>query len=183
MSDAALYVALEEGDLRIEPLDEAHREGLRAACAQDSEIWEIYPFCYAGEYFNPQFESLLRGGAARRGYAVLKAGEIVGMTAWIERGQPGWSIEIGNSFIVPALRGSGFNGRLKRLMIDHAFACGLERVVFNIDVINTRSRAAVRKLGAVEEGVQRRERKTWTGRVRDTVIYGLLHEDWRTVPS
>ena len=66
MSDAALYVALEEGDLRIEPLDEAHREGLRAACAQDSEIWEIYPFCYAGEYFNPQFESLLRGGAARR---------------------------------------------------------------------------------------------------------------------
>jgi len=33
---------------RIEPLDEAHREGLRAACAQDSEIWEIYPFCYAG---------------------------------------------------------------------------------------------------------------------------------------
>ena len=68
-------------------------------------------------------------------------------------------------------------------MIDHAFACGLERVVFNIDVINTRSRAAVRKLGAVEEGVQRRERKTWTGRVRDTVIYGLLHEDWRTVPS
>ena len=94
MSDAALYVALEEGDLRIEPLDEAHREGLRAACAQDSEIWEIYPFCYAGEYFNPQFESLLRGGAARRVYAVLKAGEIVGMTAWIERGQPGWSIEI-----------------------------------------------------------------------------------------
>jgi len=178
MNDAALYVALEEGELRLEPLAEAHREGLRAACVQDSEIWEIYPFCYVGEHFDPQFDSLLHSGKARRVYAVLKAGEIVGMTAWIERGQPGWSIEIGNSFIVPALRGSGFNTRLKRLMIDHAFACGLERVVFNVDVINTRSRAAVRKLGALEEGVQRRERKTWTGRVRDTVIHGLLRQDW-----
>jgi RimJ/RimL family protein N-acetyltransferase len=77
------------------------------------------------------------------------------------------------------LRSTGFNRRLKRLMLDHAFACGIERVVFKVDVINTRSRAAVRKLGAVEEGVMRRERKTWTGRVRDTVIYGLLREDWQ----
>ncbi|KUR71231.1 GCN5 family acetyltransferase [Novosphingobium fuchskuhlense] len=179
MSIPPLYVALEEGDLRIEPLHEGHREALRAACAQDSEIWDIYPFCYLGEHFDPQFDSLLAGGPGRLVYAVFKEGVVVGMTAWITFGDPGWSVEIGNSFIVPALRGTGFNGRLKRLMIDHAFACGLERVVFKVDVINTRSRAAVRKLGAVEEGVMRRERRTWTGRVRDTVIYGLLRADWQ----
>ncbi len=178
MNDAALYVPLEEGDLRLEPLAEAHREGLRAACAQDSAIWEIYPFCYVGEHFDPQFDSLLNGGAARRVYAVLKQGEIIGMTAWIEHGQPGWSIEIGNSFIVPALRSTGFNGRLKKLMLDHAFACGIERLVFKVDVINTRSRAAVRKLGAQEEGILRRERRTWTGRVRDTVIHSILRDEW-----
>ena len=183
MTDAALYTVLEEGDLRLEPLAEAHREGLRAACAQDSEIWEIYPFCYVGEHFDPQFESLLNSGAARQVYAVLQVGRIVGMTAWIEHGQPGWSIEIGNSFIVPALRSTGFNGRLKRLMLGHAFACGIERVVFKVDVINTRSRAAVRKLGALEEGVLRRERKTWTGRVRDTVIHSLLRDEWQASRS
>lgn len=179
MSTPALYVSLEEGNLRIEPLCEAHREALRAACAEDSEIWEIYPFCYLGEHFDPQFDSLLAGAPGRCVYAVLLDGAVVGMTAWIAFGDPAWVIEIGNSFIVPRLRSTGFNGRLKRLMIDHAFACGLERVVFKVDVINTRSRAAVRKLGAVEEGVMRRERKTWTGRVRDTVLYGLLHEDWQ----
>ncbi|MBX9664883.1 GNAT family protein [Novosphingobium sp.] len=178
MSVPELYVPLEEGDLSLELLREDHREGLRAACAEDSEIWEIYPFCYVGEYFDPQFDSLLAGAPGRRVYAVIKDGTIVGMTAWIAFGDAGWSIEIGNSFIVPALRSTGFNRRLKRLMLGHAFACGHERVVFKVDVINTRSRAAVRKLGAVEEGVMRRERKTWTGRVRDTVIYGLLREDW-----
>lgn len=179
MNGGELYVPLAEGDLRIEPLREEHREALRAACAQDSEIWEIYPFSYLGEHFDPQFDSLLASPPGRCVYAVFKDGVVVGMTAWIAFGDPGWSIEIGNSFIVPSLRSTGFNRRLKRLMIEHVFACGYERVVFKVDVINTRSRAAVCKLGAVEEGVMRRERKTWTGRMRDTVIYGLLREDWQ----
>lgn len=179
MTIAALYVPLEDADLSLAPLREEHREPLRAACAMDSEIWAIYPFCYVGEHFDPQFDSLLTGPPGRCVYAVLLEGEVVGMTAWIAFGDPEWSIEIGNSFIVPRLRSTGFNGRLKRLMIDHVFACGLERVVFKVDVINTRSRTAVRKLGAVEEGIMRRERRTWNGRVRDTVIYGLLREDWQ----
>ena len=64
-------------------------------------------------------------------------------------------------------------------MIGHAFACGLERVVFKVDVVNARSRAAVLKLGCTEEGVLRHERRTWTGRVRDTAIYGILAEEWK----
>ena len=178
MSDDALYVPLGEGDLRLEPIAEAHREGLRAACARDSEIWQIYPFTYEGEAFDPQFDSLLAGPPRRRAYAVLRGEEIVGMTAWIEQGQPGWSIEIGNSYIVPEVRGTGFNTRLKKLMLDHAFACGLERVGFKVDERNTRSQAAVLKLGARREGLLRHERKTWTGHVRDTVSFSILREEW-----
>lgn len=178
MADDGLHVPLADGDLRLEPLGEAHREGLRAACAQDSEIWEIYPFNYAGDAFDPQFDRLLNGGAARRAYAVLLDGAVVGMTAWLEHGAPGWSIEIGNSYIVPALRGSGFNRRVKRLMLDHAFACRLRRVMFKVDAVNARSRAAVLKLGCTQEGVMRHERETWTGRVRDTVIFSVLRDEW-----
>ncbi|MEP7223142.1 MAG: GNAT family protein [Novosphingobium sp.] len=178
MSDADLYQTLAEGDLRLEPLTEHHREGLRAACSQDSEIWEIYPFSYLGDFFDPQFDRMLDGRRARRCYAVLSGDEVVGMTGWLDHGAPGWSIEIGNSYIVPRLRGTGFNGRLKRLMLDHAFACGLERVAFKVDAVNGRSLAAVLKLGCTEEGVMRHERQTWTGRVRDTVLFSVLRQEW-----
>ncbi|MBB3357364.1 MULTISPECIES: GNAT family N-acetyltransferase [unclassified Novosphingobium] len=181
MSDG-LYVPLAEGNLALEPLAERHREGLRAACAQDQEIWAVYPHDYLGDSFDPQFDRLLEGGTARRIYAVLADGVVAGMTGWIEHGAPGWSIEIGNSFIVPALRGTGFNGRLKHVMLGHAFACGLERVVFKVDRINTRSQAAVRKLGGVEEGLMRHERRTWTGRVRDTVLFSILRDEWMARP-
>lgn len=178
MSRDGLYVPLAEGDLRLEPLREDHREGLRHACAQDDEIWDVYPFSYRGEAFDPQFDSLLNSAPQRRPYAVFSGEVLVGMTAWIEHGAPGWSIEIGNSYIVPSVRGTGLNGRLKRLMIDHAFACGLERVAFKVDTMNLRSQAAVRKVGGVQEGVMRHERRTWTGRVRDTVLFSILRDDW-----
>lgn len=178
MADDALYVALSEGDLSLHLLVEAHREPLRAACAQDDAIWEIYPFSFAGEHFDPQFDRILHGAPGRRAYAIVQDGTVVGMTAWIEHGVPGWSIEIGNSYIVPAARGTGLNRRVKTLMIDHAFACGLERVGFKVDAINTRSQAAVRKIGGVEEGVLRHERRTWTGRVRNTVSFSILRDEW-----
>ena len=178
MSDG-LHVPLSDGTVTLAILTEAHREGLRAACAADTEIWQVYPFNYLGDAFDPQFDRLLSGGVQRRCYAILAEGAVVGMTAWIDQGQPGWAIEIGNSYIVPALRGTGFNGRVKRLMLNHAFACGLERVVFKVDMLNARSRAAVLKLGATMEGVLRHERRTWTGRVRDTACFSILADEWR----
>ena len=178
MSDDGLYVLLEDGELRLEPLSAHHREGLRAACAEDVEIWQIYPFTYLGEAFDSQFERMLGGGKARRCYAICQGGTVVGMTAWIEHGMYGWSIEIGNSYIVPRLRGKGFNRRFKKLMLDHAFACGLKRVAFKVDAVNARSRAAVLKLGCKEEGIMRSERLIWTGRVRDTVLFSILADEW-----
>jgi RimJ/RimL family protein N-acetyltransferase len=173
-----LHVPLAEGDLRLEPLAEHHREGLRAATAADSEIWAIYPIDYAGDAFDPAFDKLLHATPQRRVYAVFAGDSLVGMTAWIERGEPGWAIEIGNTYIEPAVRGTGFNTRLKRLMLGHAFACGLTRVEFRVDERNKRSGAAVLKLGAIKEGVLRAERITWTGHVRDTGVYSILAGDW-----
>ena len=178
MAEDGLYVPLAAGDLRLDLLAEHHRDGLRAACAEDSEIWEIYPFSYAGEHFDPHFERMLGAGPSRRCYAILQDDSVVGMTAWIEHGAYGWSIEIGNSFIVPRLRGTGFNRRIKKLMLDHAFACGLRRVAFKVDAVNLRSRAAVLKLGCKEEGLMREERQTWTGRVRNTVLFSILRDEW-----
>lgn len=178
MIDDGLYVRLEETNLQLAPLLEDHREGLRAACAADPEIWQIYPFSYLDEAFDGQFDRMLTAGRHRRCYAILLDGQVIGMTAWIEHGEPGWSVEIGNSYIIPDVRGTGINRRFKKLMLDHAFACGLERVAFKVDAINSRSRAAVLKLGCTQEGIMRHERRTWTGRLRDTVLFSILRDEW-----
>jgi RimJ/RimL family protein N-acetyltransferase len=166
-----------EGDLRLEPLDEAHREPLNGACALDSDIWTIYAISYGPAHFDESFEKLVSrpNGCA---FAILLGGEVIGMSAYlgieVERGV----LEIGNTYYVPKLRGTGLNRRVKDLMIGRAVDCGFRRIEFRVDARNTRSQAAMAKLGAVREGVIRAERITWTGHVRDTVLYSILAEEW-----
>ncbi len=173
-----LYVDLRDGDLQLVKLAEAHREALRAVCATDVDIWPIYSSSFDPEHFDASFDALT-GQASRMPYAIFSGDTLVGMTAWL---RPDWSaqtVEIGNSFIQPAARGTGFNGRLKNLMIDHAFAVGIRRIEFRIDERNKRSQAAVAKLGCTKEGVLRSERVTWTGHVRDTGLWALLAKEWQ----
>lgn len=174
----ALYVELADGDLKLVKLAEAHREALRAACAADADIWQIYSSSFDPDHFDASFTTLL-GHDSRMPYAIFDGDRLVGMTAWL---RPDWSaqtIEIGNSYIHPAVRATGFNGRLKRLMIGHAFDVGIRRIEFRVDERNKRSQAAVAKLGGVKEGVLRSERRTWTGHVRDTGLWSVLADEWR----
>ncbi|MEY4269781.1 MAG: hypothetical protein RLZZ58_997 [Pseudomonadota bacterium] len=173
----ALYVPLTDGVIVLERLGEGHRAALRDACAQDLEIWPIYGTSFDPDHFDATFDSLI-GHESRMPYAVIHDGDVVGMTAWL---RPDWSaqtVEIGNSYIVPALRSSGFNRRLKTLMFDHGFAVGIRRVEFRIDERNKRSQAAVAKLGGTKEGTLRAERITWTGHCRDTALWSMLADEW-----
>lgn len=174
-----LYIDLAAGDFSLVRLAEMHRDGLRAACAADTAIWQMYPVRYDGEYFDRAFDALI-GHESRMPYAVILGTVVIGMTAWL---RPDWSaqtVEIGNSYIHPDTRGTGLNGRIKRLMLGHAFASGIRRVEFRIDERNLRSQAAVRKVGAVKEGVLRAERVTWNGHIRDTGLYSILADEWPT---
>jgi len=63
----------------------------------------------------------------------------------------------------------------------HAFERGARRVQYKVDAINARSRAAVLKLGAIEEGILRQDRITWTGRIRSTVVFSILADEWPVV--
>src|SRR6185369_1191333 len=87
-------------------------------------------------------------------------------------------LEIGGTYYRPKLRGSGYNRCVKDMMLKRAFASGIRRVEFRVDRRNERSQAAMRKLGAVREGVLRADRITWTGHVRDTVLFAILHDEW-----
>ncbi|NIJ38006.1 RimJ/RimL family protein N-acetyltransferase [Sphingopyxis panaciterrae] len=172
-----LYLELADGDLRLAKLAESHRAALRAACAADADIWPIYSSSFDPDHFDAAFDALV-GHGNRMPYAIIDRDRLVGMTAYLRPDWTAQTVEIGNSYIHPGARGTGFNGRVKRLMLDHAFAAGIRRIEFRIDERNKRSQAAVAKLGCTKEGVLRSERITWTGYVRDTGLWSLLADEW-----
>ncbi|HMC72405.1 MAG TPA: GNAT family protein, partial [Mycobacteriales bacterium] len=74
------------------------------------------------------------------------------------------------------------NPECKLLLLTHAFEdCGLGRVKIQTDLLNTRSQAAIAKLGAVREGVLRRHMRRADGTFRDTVVFSVTIDDWPSV--
>ena len=172
-----LAVPMRDGDLLIEPLDEEHRAALKAACAEDLDIWSIYSVSYGPEQFDASFD-LLRSRPNWQAFASLLDGVVVGMSAYIGIEPERSVLEIGNTYYVPRLRGTGFNRRVKDLMMRRAIDCGFRRIEFRVDARNQRSQAAMAKIGGVREGVLRADRITWTGHVRDTVLFSILADEW-----
>jgi RimJ/RimL family protein N-acetyltransferase len=169
---------------RLEPMGEAHREELRAACEADPATWnELYPYSMLGEAFDASWARMEDDAAAGRliPLAVVAEGRCRGMTCYIAPDAASAVVEIGGTYYAPEVRGGPVNPACKRLMLGNAFEAGCRRAVFRVDAINARSRAAVTKLGAVEEGVLRQDRVTWTGRLRDTVIFSILADEWPAV--
>ena len=175
-----LGAPLDEGDITLEPLADHHRADLKAACAKDLAIWPLYSVSYDPDHFDAQFDALLAQPATYP-FAILQTRRLIGMTAFLRHSPERQTVEIGNSYIIPFLRGTGFNARVKKLLLDRAFACGIRRVEFRVDDRNVRSKAAVRKLGAHQDGLIRAERITWTGHVRDTALFSILAEEWRNL--
>ena len=170
---------MEAGELVLEPLAERHRDDLRAACAEDPGIWTIYATPYGPEHFDRSFDLLL-SRPTWACFAIVRAGRLIGMSCFIGIDQGRGVLEIGNTYYVPAERGTGLNRRVKDLMIGRAVDCGFRRIEFRVDSRNARSQAAMAKIGGVREGVIRAERITWTGHVRDTVLFSILADEWRS---
>ena len=168
-----------DGDIRLERLAEHHRAALKAACAEDLDIWPIYAASYGPEHFDGGFDQLL-AEHDRRAFALFLNEELVGMSSFLHIEEQRGVIEIGSTYYVPRVRGTGLNRRVKDLMIGRAIACGFRRIEFRVDSRNARSQAAMAKLGAVREGVVRADRITWNGHVRDTILFSILADEWRS---
>ena len=145
---------------RAEPFSEKHREALKAACAEDREIWEIYSLNFGPDGFDRTID------------------ELAGMSSFLGIDEGRQTLEIGATYYRPHLRGTGLNRRVKDMMIGRAFDTGFRRIEFRVDRRNLRSQAAVTKLGAVREGILRADRITWNGHVRDTVLFAILKDEW-----
>lgn len=178
------YTPQENPFVRLEPLAERHRDGLRRACAEDRRVWgELYPFSMLDEHFDRQWDKYLDNirTSSAHPYIVLHDDVCVGMSSYLNIDRGNASVEIGGTYYSPRHRGGGVNPAVKKLLFLRAFEAGARRVQLCVDAINARSRAAVLKLGAHQDGILRANRVTWTGRVRDTVVFSVLADEWPTV--
>ena len=162
---------------RAELFTEDHREALKSACAEEVEVWKIYSTPFDPEHFDASIDKLANA-PMNRTLVLFEGDEIAGMSSFLGIDEPRQTLEIGGTYYRPHLRGSGFNRRVKDMMLKRAFDCGIRRVEFRVDVRNARSRAAMKKLGAVREGVLRADRITWNGHVRDTALFSILKDEW-----
>jgi RimJ/RimL family protein N-acetyltransferase len=163
---------------RAELYSEQWRDALKAACAEDVEIWQIYANDFGPDGFDDSI-ALYRSTSRNRTFVLFEGDELAGMSSFLGIDEGRGVLEIGGTYYRPEFRGTGFNRRIKDMMLRRAFDCGFRRVEFRVDERNKRSQAAMAKLGATREGVLRADRITWTGHVRDTVLFSILKDEWK----
>jgi RimJ/RimL family protein N-acetyltransferase len=164
-------------DCRAELFAERHRDALKTACAEDPGIWAIYANNFGPDGFDASID-FYTSSPRNRTFVLFDGNELAGMSSYLGIDEARQVLEIGGTYYRPHLRGTGFNGRVKDMMLKRAFASGIRRVEFRVDRRNGRSQAAMKKLGAVREGVLRADRITWTGHIRDTVLFAILKDEW-----
>ena len=175
---ADLAAPMSGDNCRAEPFSEAHREALKAACAEDDEIWQLYANNFGPEGFDASIDFYVEN-PRNQTFVLFDGDELAGMSSFLGIDGARLVLEIGGTYYRPHLRGTGFNRRVKDMMLERAFSSGIRRVEFRVDSRNLRSQAAMKKLGAVREGVMRADRITWTGHVRDTVLFAILKHEWQ----
>ena len=162
---------------RAEPFSAVYHNPLKTTCAEDGEIWQIYANNFGPDGFDQSVETYI-SNPRNRMFVLFEGDELAGMSSFLNIDEGRQCLEIGGTYYRPKFRGTGFNRRVKHMMLTRAFEAGIRRVEFRVDRRNARSQAAMKKLGAVREGVLRADRITWTGHVRDTVLFAILRDEW-----
>ncbi|KZX19904.1 GNAT family N-acetyltransferase [Rathayibacter tanaceti] len=169
----------------LEPLAAVHTEPLRRAIVRP----EVFAGGYGGgaaglpttsEDFHAFVERYYpwRTGMP---YAVLLEGRVVGTTSLADFDENRESAHLGWTAYAPEVWGTAVNPEAKRLLLGLAFDSGYERVKLQADAANARSCAAIRRLGAVFEGMLRHDQRRADGSWRDTAVHSILAEEWPAV--
>jgi N-acetyltransferase len=168
---------------RLEPLAATHLERF-CAIGLEPALWEwTTVHVSTREEMRLYIESALadqRSGTSLPFATVLtNTGLAVGYTRFTAHEPTHRRVEIGSTWVAPEWQRTVVNAEAKLLMFEHAFSrLGCARVELKTDALNHRSRGAIRRLGAVEEGTLRKHMTTASGRVRDTVYFSIIDSEW-----
>ncbi len=178
-------VVLTGHHVQLEPLQETHREILKTL-AQDENVSRYSPPLKLkfDAWFDKALKSFPETGQLTFIVRTLADQHIVGSTRFYDITPKDRRLSIGYTWYIPSVWGTGINTECKLLLMQHAFdVLQANRIEFFIDASNERSRAAVKKLGATEEGLLRQHVVFENGYVRDTAVYSILKQEWAEISS
>ncbi|MDQ4214513.1 GNAT family protein [Microbacterium capsulatum] len=182
--DFAAPVTLENEFVRLEPLIPEHAEDLAAATAGLEDRWYTSVPTADGvpAEIDRRRELQARGGMNPFAVRDLATGRAVGMTTFMNIDQPNHVVEIGSTWLSPAVHGTAVNPAAKHLLLGHAFdVCAAHCVQLRTHFHNRQSRSAIERLGAKLDGILRNVSVMPDGSLRDTVVYSILPHEWPAV--
>lgn len=169
--------------VRLDPLTPEHAPAMLEA-ANDESIWQFFavPAPTTVEEAGSWIEGRLSDAAAgiRVPFAVtyLADGKFAGSTGYASINRANRTLDIASWYGLNYQR-TGVNTECKYLLLKHAFEeLGAIRVGLTVDVTNTRSRRAVERIGATQEGILRNQRIRRDGTFRDTVVFSIIESEW-----
>ena len=181
--DFSAPIVLENRRARLRPLELTDFEALKAV-AMDADLWK-YTLTRADDavslaaYLRQAIEGREQG--LRYPFAIIDraTGELAGSTSYYNASEPDQRLSIGYTWVGTKFQRSGLNRACKHLLLTHAFgALNCERVELETDSRNNKSRTAMARMGATEEGTLRSHRPTQGGIRRDTVIFSIIRPEW-----
>lgn len=181
-------VTLEGRHVRLEPLSRAHHADLTTV-GLDPELWRWIPTpVRTPEEMNAYIETALQEQERRVSlpFAIIeKSGSrAIGSTRYGNIDRTHHRLEIGWTWVAPAWQRTAVNTEAKYLLLRHGFeTLGCMRVELKTDSLNERSRAAILRIGAREEGTFRNHMITSTGRIRHTVYFSIIDSEWPDVKA
>ena len=177
---------LEGAHVRLEPLSLGHADGL-CAVGLDPDLWCWIPNQVRNKqdmhrYVETALDEQRRGVSLPFATLLKASGQVIGSTRYGNVSLENHRVEIGWTWIGRPWQRSAVNTEAKYLMLRHAFeTLGCKRVELKTDALNERSRNAILRIGAKQEGIFRRHLLTDTGRMRDTVYFSIIDDEWPAV--
>ena len=177
---------LEDDTVKLIPLKKEHRDGLLAA-ASDGNLWELWYTSVPSEatidrYIATALDQKEKGEEYPFSVIDAQSGKIIGCTRFYGMQPQHKRLEIGYTWYAKSVQRTGGNTACKRLLLGYAFE-KLECIAVQIvtDWFNLRSRAAIARLGAKQDGVLRNHRINADGSYRDTVVFSITNSEWHGV--
>ena len=174
--------------VRLEALRRDHEPLFWAAAKDDlADVfrWIPYPMQTPDDFRRYMDRAFLEQDAGQSiVFATVEraSGTVIGSTRFMNIDVAHRKVEIGSTWIAPAWQRTACNTEAKFLMLQHAFETWrCIRVELKTDALNQKSRNAILRIGAKEEGTLRQNMITSTGRVRDSVYFSVLEHEWPEV--
>lgn len=181
---SAMKPTLRGERLTLVPLEKQHRDVLLAAAA-DGNLWDLKVTAVpSAETIDTYIDTAIAGREAGTiiPFVTVAGDQVVGSTRFWKLDHVNRNVEIGHTWIGASWQRSFVNTEAKFLMLEYAFeVLDCIRVQFTTDELNERSRRAIVRLGAVEEGIIRNERIMPDGRKRNSVRFSIIDTEWPQV--